>query len=204
MTTMIAKTILEQLAGSPLPKWHQVESAVTVKRLQPGAALFYVNEHHPCVHFVRHGVIKMVYETADGKDWIKAFAEEGRFFASLTALAPSGKTSFSAYAVCNTTIELLPYKTLIELAETHPLWEKTLRRALEIYGFRKETRERELLTMTPEERYKLFVSEQAHLAGQLSHKDIAGYIRVTPVALSRIKKRVQQAFKPASNPAPAN
>lgn len=135
----------------------------------------------------------MVYETFDGKAWIKAFADEGRFFASLTALEPSGQTSFSAYAVGDAIVEQVPYKALLELAEIHPAWQKALRRAFEIYGFRKEAREKELLTLSPEERYLRFIEQHGGLAMHLSDKDIAGYIRVTPVALSRIKRRVRLA-----------
>lgn len=133
----------------------------------------------------------MVYETMDGNAWIKAFSEEGTFFASLMALEPGGKTSFSTYAVCDTTVEQLPYKVLTELADSHPVWQKVLRRAFEIYGFKKETREKELLTLSPEERYVRFIKDREALAERLTDRDIASYIRVTPVALSRIKRRVR-------------
>ncbi|PAU78858.1 cyclic nucleotide-binding protein [Halomonas salipaludis] len=183
--------VLEQLPSEILPDWHKVDAAVRVKHVRAGDFLFRVEEQHPVVYFVKHGIIKMVYETMDGKAWIKAFAEEGRFFASLTALETNGHTSFSAYAVCNATVEQLPYKVLLELADTHPAWQRALRRAFEIYGFRKETREKELLTLSPEERYVHFIKDRERLAERLADKDIAGYIRVTPVALSRIKRRVR-------------
>ena len=190
---LMAKSILEQLGAGELPAWRTITAALQVSRPGSGDCLFRHDEPHPYVYFVRHGIIKLVYETADGKAWIKAFAEEGRFFASLTALEPPGRTSFSAYAVSDSTVERLPYKELLQLADAHPVWQQVLRRAFEIYGFRKETRERELLTLSPEERYVRFIEERRQLAERLAHKDIAEYIRVTPVALSRIKKRVRQA-----------
>lgn len=68
----------------------------------------------------------------------------------------------------------------------------TLRRAFEIYGFRKEVREKELLMLSAEQRYLNFIKEREGLAARLTDKDIAGYIRITPVALSRIKRRTRQ------------
>lgn len=188
-TTLMAKTVLEQLGSGALPDWHRVESAVRVKHMRTGDRLFRAEDPHPYVYFVRQGIIKLVYETADGKEWIKAFAEEGRFFASLTALEPGGRTSFSTCAACDATVEQLPYQVLLDLAETHPAWQKTLRRSFEIYGFRKEAREKELLLLSAEERYRRFIAERRALSSRLADKDIASYIRVTPVALSRIKKR---------------
>ncbi|TGG91812.1 Crp/Fnr family transcriptional regulator [Natronospirillum operosum] len=185
----MAKTVLEQLGSGALPDWHRVESAIRVKRLRTGDRLFRADDQHPYVYFVHQGIIKLVYETADGKEWIKAFAEEGRFFASLTALEPGGRTSFSACAACDAAVEQLPYQVLLALAETHPTWQKVLRRSFEIYGFRKETREKELLLLSAEERYRRFIEERGALSARLADKDIASYIRVTPVALSRIKKR---------------
>lgn len=187
---LIAKPVLEQLACESLPDWHQINTSIRLKHLRAGDSLFRPEEQHPYVYFVKYGIIKMVYETPDGKAWIKAFSEEGRFFASLTALERGGPTSFLACAVGDATVEQLPYAVLLNLADAHPAWQKVLRRAFEIYGLRKEAREKELLTLSPEERYLRFITDRLHLAERLTDKDIAAYIRVTPVALSRIKRRI--------------
>ncbi len=189
---MIAKTILERLADGPLPEWPVVETAIRARDLSPGDYVFRSGESYPFVQFVGKGLIKLVYETYDGSAWIKAFAEEGRFFASLAGLAPGGRTSFSALAVCPTEIEAVPYRVLQDLGDRHTSWQRTLRRAFEIYGFRKEERERDLLTLSAEERYMRFVLDCPHIAAQIRDKDIAAYIRVTPVALSRIKARMRR------------
>lgn len=190
-SALVAKNILEQLSGETLPEWDRFESAVRVRNVQAGHCLFHLDQQHPYVYFVRQGIIKLVYETPDGKAWIKGFAEEGRFFASLVALFPEGRTSFSTHAVCDAVVEQVPYEVLLALADTHSVWQKTLRRAFEIYGYRKETREKELLTLSAEERYLHFIQSRKSVASRLADKDIAGYIRVTPVALSRIKQRMR-------------
>jgi len=192
-STLIAKDILEQLSMETLPDWHRCSSVARVKNVTAGDCLFQLDEQHPYVYFVRQGIVKMVYTTLDGKEWVKEFAEEGKFFASLLALAPDGRTSFSAYAVCDTVVKQIPYQVILALSEVHPAWQKALRRGFEIYGFRKESREMELLTLSAEERYKHFVTTRTSIAGRLADRDIASYIRVTPVALSRIKRRIRQS-----------
>ena len=56
---------------------------------------------------------------------------------------------------------------------------------------RKEKRERELLTLSAEQRYVQFLEDFSELEAVVPQKDIASYIRVTPVALSRIKGRMR-------------
>ncbi|MCE8015527.1 Crp/Fnr family transcriptional regulator [Halomonas sp. MCCC 1A17488] len=188
-----AKHILEQLAGCLLPDWQLVEPLLRRKTLQPGDALFRDGVVHPFVYFVESGIIKMIYETDEGDAWVKAFVAESRFFASLAALSPGGVTSFSAIAACPAVVESLPYQILDQLADRHPQWQRALRRSFELYGFRKECRERDLLTLSAEERYRRFIEEYPHIAARLADRDIAGYVRVTPASLSRIKARIRQA-----------
>lgn len=191
-----AKHILEQLAGSPLPEWDIVEPLLRRKTLLPGETLFRADMAHPFVYFVESGIIKMIYETYDGDAWVKAFVAEGRFFASLAAFSPGGLTSFSAIAACAASVESLPYHILDQLGDRHAQWQRALRRSFELYAFRKECRERDLLTLSAEERYRRFIEEYPHIARRVTDRDIAGYVRVTPVALSRIKARIRQSHTP--------
>ena len=57
-----------------------------------------------------------------------------------------------------------------------------------------ERRERELLTLNAEERYRLLVQERPELVSLVPQKDLARYIGVTPVAMSRIVSRVRQGL----------
>jgi len=192
----VAQGILELLASGPLPDWHRVVPTIRLVRLRPGEHLFRVGQTQPFVFFVRQGVLKMIYETDDGKEWIKAFAGEGAFFSSLSALQPGGQTTFSVLALQDAVVEKVDYAVLDALGEQHMAWQRVLRRAFEIYGFRKEKREKDLLTLTAEERYRNFVLDQPDLESRISQKDLAGYIRVTPVGLSRIKARIRRAAAP--------
>lgn len=188
----VAQGILEKLGSGPLPDWNRVAPEVRVIRLRAGEHLFRVGQSQPFVFFVRQGVLKMVYETGDGKEWIKAFAAECGFFSSLVALQPGGLTTFSVMALHDAVIERVEYAVFQALAEQHMAWQRVLRKGFETYGFRKEKREMDLLTLTAEQRYRNFVLENPALESRISQKDLAGYIRVTPVGLSRIKARVRR------------
>jgi CRP-like cAMP-binding protein len=184
-------TVLEQLAQAPLPEWEALDRATTVRQLRPGEVLFHAGEAQPRVFVVNQGLIKMVYETAVGDAWVKGFVPAGMCFASLTALQPGGVTSYTALAEGGPcTVEQIDHAALEALAARHMGWQRALSNAYRMYGQRKEQREMELLTLSPEERYRRFLQQHPQIAAQVRQRDIASYVRVTPVALSRIKARI--------------
>ena len=67
-----------------------------------------------------------------------------------------------------------------------------VRRALLIFARRKEKRERELLTLKPEQRYRAFVAESPGLERRIPQRDLARHLGLTPVGLNRIVQRVRR------------
>lgn len=185
-----AREVLEQLAGAPLPEWDTLTAALTPRTLQPGEPLFLVGQQVPCVYVVSAGIVRMDYETPQGDTWVKGFAEAGVCFASLSALAPQGRSSFSARALVASSLQQIDYRVVQALASRHLAWQCALSTAFRLYGQRKEQREMALLTLSPEQRYQQFLRDSPQLAAVLRQRDIASYIRITPVALSRIKARL--------------
>jgi len=180
----------EQLAGSALPEWQTLEKAAIPRQLHAGEMLFHAGEVQARVFVVNQGLVKMVYETAAGDAWVKGFVPAGMCFASLTALQAGGVTSYAAMAEGGPcTVDQIDHAVLEGLAARHMEWQRALGNAYRLYGQRKEQREMELLTLSPEERYLRFLREHPQIAAQLRQRDIASYVRVTPVALSRIKAR---------------
>lgn len=193
MTTPHSRRLLETLAGGPLPEWDRFARDIRCRRLAAGEALFHADQAWPWLAVVATGVVKLVYPREDGSERIKSFIAEGGFFASLAALAPDGRTSFAAVAMTELAVEQMPYVALREFGDRHVAWQRALRVGIEYYGARKEKRERELLMLSPEQRYRLFLDEEPALAARIAQKDLALYLGITPVALSRIRGRLQKA-----------
>jgi CRP-like cAMP-binding protein len=141
------------------------------------------------VYVVCRGLLKLHYLQADGDEWIKSFSAEGMFFGSLSALQPGGLASFGVTALEDCELERLDYRELETLAERHPAWMAALYRAMRQFAALKEQREFELLALTPAERYAEFLRSQPGLAERLAQKDLARYLGITPVSLSRLRGR---------------
>lgn len=190
MESLSSKVLLERLAGAPLPEWQEFAATVRRRELAAGDTLFHADVPWPWLAVVTRGLFKLVYLRADGGERIRSFIAEGGFFASLAGLVPGGRTTFAAVAMGDASVEQLSYEQLRAFGDRHVAWQRALRVGIEFYGARKEKRERELLTLTPEERYRLFLAEEPGLAARVPQKDLALYLGITPVALSRIRGRI--------------
>ena len=60
-------------------------------------------------------------------------------------------------------------------------------------GLKKELREHDLLCLSAEERYRNFLNDSPALVERITQMDMARYLGITPIALSRIKGRLSKA-----------
>ena len=192
-TVPVLQTLLEGAVGGPLPHWDQVACALRQRSLRSGETVFMQDVAHPCVYGVRQGLLKLAYLGAEGDEWIKSFVHEGGFFASMAALQPQGKTTFQVTALEPSVVEVVDYPLLAGMAQTHLAWSRALHTLTMAFAARKEQRERELLTLAPEARYRAFRAAHPELERRISQKDLARHLGLTPVGLNRIVVRVRRA-----------
>jgi len=148
--------------------------------------------------FILHaGLVKLVYATASGEEWIKSLiADRGVF-------GPSGQDrsapmAYSAMAIERSTLLALPLDWLAgEIAASRELTGMHAR-FIDWVRLRKEAREQALLCRSAEERYRDLLAKDPALIARLPQSDIARFLRITPVAFSRIKRRMRtgEAIRP--------
>jgi CRP-like cAMP-binding protein len=184
--------LLVSAAGAELPGWHRVADALTLRRIEPGGTVFLQDVEHPFVYAVKAGLLKLCYLSEDGTEWIKSFASEGGYFASIAALENNGRTSFMVTAIEDALLERLDYRLLKDLANKHLAWSRALHVMTMVFAARKEARERELLTLNAQDRYLAFCAAHPDLARRIPQKDLARHLGVTPVGLNRIVMRLRR------------
>jgi CRP-like cAMP-binding protein len=133
------------------------------------------------------GLAKLTYLTQSGDEWIKSFIVDQGVFGAVEA----GVSRFGAVAIEPCTVARLPGNWVQDaIAADQQL-------AAEAGAFsrwlveRKQQREAALLCDTAETRYRQMLASEADLLARLPQGDIARYLRVTPIAFSRIKRRVR-------------
>lgn len=149
-------------------------------------------------HLVLEGVVRYYYSPDDGRERNKAFFHEGGLIGSLSAIYNDGPAPFSIDAVVPirlVTTPVAPYLALIERCEgARTMLERYTSRLF----IRNELREAMLLTRDMEGRYRWVVDHEPWLFDRVPQYQIASYLGMDPVSLSRLKQRA--AGKPMENP----
>jgi len=169
-----------------------LESIVRVRSYDAGAYLMRQGDAATDLFFITEGVAKMHYHTSEGREFVKSFVNEGDLVGSLMAHLDGGGSPFSVSCLERVEAECVPFKVVGELFESEPAAMAFGMRFFQSLALKKERREYSLLCLTPEERYRRFIAEQPKLARRVTQADIARYLGITPVALSRIRKRLKE------------
>lgn len=157
--------------------------------LAKGDHIFKQGEVDRSIYFVRTGLLKAYYVTLDGKELIKSFIQPGEFIGSLIACETGDPSTFYVQCLQDTTVQRVGYDELRQIARTTPAMNEMIIRSLSLLAIKKEQREYEFLCLSAPQRFDLLKQRQPDLVEQLTQNDIARYLGITPVALSRIKQR---------------
>lgn len=158
-----------------------------------GEYIFQQGDENRSLYFLKSGFLKAYYLSSDGKKSIKSFLSSGDIIGSLKGIFGSSGCSFSL--VCLAHSELL----LINFDEVQKAANSDLQLALDVnkflidFAIKKESREYELLCLSAEDRYRQLIANAPDLLGSVTQNDIALYLGVTPVGLSRIKSRITKS-----------
>lgn len=185
--------IFQQLQKiSPLPD----EELLAFKELSVHSSITKNNhfiragEFSDSIGFCVSGLFRFYYTTPDGDEFNKSFCSSNDFIASYSSLLMNIPSYFSIQALMNSEIITIRYKDLQSLYIRHACWERLGRKLIEQLYIKKETRERELLLLSAEARYFLFLEEYGQMKKIIPQYHIASYLGITPVALSRIRRKL--------------
>ena len=160
-----------------------------VRQVMKGSFLLRQYEKNQQLFFIERGLIKAFYETKDGKEFIKSFIAEGGFIACMQAVVAGSANAFSVLALEDCVVLEVPTSAFTGPLANDPVIMQKLNQALLQLAMKKERREYEFLCLPPEQRYLAFCEREPGLMARLTQQDIARYLGITPVALSRIRKR---------------
>ncbi len=175
---------------------HYIATHGSSVALQRGEHLLRPGQKAPPLYFLKAGLLKATYLAADGKEAIKSFLSEGSLVGSVRcaieqAPCPIGVVALEPSSLLRIPLADLQGRARHDLELANDLIDRLLRVAA-----RKEQREEEFLMLSPFDRYRALLASEPDLLQRVTQNDIARYLGVTPVALSRMKSR---ALRPRSS-----
>lgn len=142
-----------------------------------------ITEH---VYFLQEGLCHACYLTDEGKKYSKEFYWTGDLVVNFESLIQQTPTPYLIESLSQCQLIRLPINQVQQWRDQrHSCYLRLIERQL----LHKENKERFMLLHGPEERYRLFNERFPELETRLADYQIASYIGITPVSLSRIKKR---------------
>ena len=182
--------LIKTISTIPESEWQWLKSNLNKKVYSPGTALFRQGDCDAGVHYLESGLVRYYYLTEEGVERNHTFAAEGNLVGCLPACAGRGVNTFSVEAIERTYTFKIPGPVYLTLDERHPCWLRFKLRLMEHVALRKEAREATFLLDSAEVRYQRFLSDYGEVAERIPQYHIASWLGISPVALSRIRKRI--------------
>jgi CRP-like cAMP-binding protein len=165
-----------------------------------GTFLLRQGDHSNHFFMFRQGMAKAYYETLDGREFIKSFIRENECIASLQVIIAGNPSPFNLMTVENSHLLEIRGDRLMEVIKEDAGFSSALSSLLIQVAMKKELREYELLCLSAEQRYLLLCEREPELIRRLSQNDVARYLGITPVSLSRIRSRTQSRYPTSGTP----
>lgn len=181
-------------AISPLPEveWQWLQGSLRSCTFARGKALYRVGSSEGGIHFLRSGLVRYFYLTEAGTERNHGFAGEGNLVGCFPVLVGVPACPFCVEALEPTETVHIPAEAVRAFSERHSCWAQLWIRVLEHVALRKAAREEAFLLQSAQERYRRFVAEYPQLAARIPQYHVASYLGITPVALSRIRRRINR------------
>ncbi|MDX1602771.1 MAG: Crp/Fnr family transcriptional regulator [Salinimicrobium sediminis] len=139
------------------------------------------------VYFVTNGSLR-AFVTDEEEEHTIRFAYSGDIVAALDSFVSEQPSPLYIQAIKKSSLKVISKKTFLDMVsaskENMQLYQDLLLQLV----YQQMEREQDLLTSSPQERYRRVLARSPRLFQEVPHRYIASYLRMTPETLSRIKK----------------
>jgi CRP-like cAMP-binding protein len=142
------------------------------------------------IAYVFKGLFRYVYLNDKGDEFTKGIITENSFISSYSAMILGKPSYFSIESLEDSKILEISWKDFMQLLDQDIFWVKFLLKFIERGYMIKEKRERDLLLLDAETRYKDFLLEFPGMDQRIKQGIIASYLGIKPETLSRIRKKI--------------
>ena len=181
------KAVIDALVAPPAPEWTRFQALFEPQTLQAGQFFIRAGDPSTRICFINAGLLRLFYQTPQGKEFNKSFAQENSFAGVYSAYLSDSPARFAIQALEDSRLLVAAFPDITGLFNGHRCWEKLGRLLSEQLYVKKEQREAEFLLDDAQTRYRNFQNQYPGLEDRLPQYHVASYLGITPVALSRIR-----------------
>ena len=138
------------------------------------------------LYFIISGCIALVIES-ENKNSVLGFGYDNSIITSFISFSTETPSELSLLGVSESKVLKISKTELNKLINSHPEIAKWYYTIIEKTLIGHLNRQVELTTLSPKERYKLFIERSGHLINSIPLKYISSYLNMTPETLSRVR-----------------
>ncbi len=162
-----------------------------LKHYKEGELLISQGQMAPKLFFLVKGDVRFMSVSVEGKEFTQSFASAPSIAGSTRAMTRKKAALFSIESLSDVLCIEFDWDKFIEVMKAKPGFLEAYNRLLETLFIKKEEREYAFVQQSAEQRYLQFLEENPQLKDNIPLKMIASHIGITPIALSRIRKKLK-------------
>jgi CRP-like cAMP-binding protein len=184
---MIYNVIESVIGNFPSEYKKMLEEISKVRLIDKEYAILEQGKYCNHLWFINKGAVK-AFEWVDGNERVSHFFLSNMFFTNYYCWVTKNKSDLTYKAVEDSEIIEIDYPKLEELCARHHIFDTIGRKMAEKIFVQEYFNKKLLQNYTAKERYEYFEKEQPEIFQHFALKDIASFIGITDVSLSRIRK----------------
>jgi CRP-like cAMP-binding protein len=170
---------------------NEAEQLFSFKKLDKDTYFLKAGQQAKYIGFILSGAVREYYVDKKEAEYNKAFCFENNFTGSYYDLVKKEKSSVCIQALSPCELLIANFEKFQDLAQKNIEWLYVSHYVITNLLLKKCEREQQLLTLTATERYHLLMQQQPQLESMVPHYQIASYLGITPISLSRIRHNKQ-------------
>lgn len=184
------RRLIEQFTPLTEDEWQMMQSLLSERTIRKHECMIREGKMGRELGYILEGEMRHYYTHAE-EQRTTYFYFENAFVGPYMSCVTGQPSRLTIEALSDTRLLVFPYEGFKELFQRSHTWERFGRKLAEYLAIGLEDRMVGLLTLSPEERYKdLLGSNKRKILERIPQQHIANYLGITPVSLSRIRKRL--------------
>lgn len=179
--------VIESVIGSFPSRYRSMLEEISTDRIiEKDTILLNQGKYCNYLWFINKGAIK-AFELFDGTERVSHFFLDNMFFTNYYCWVTKNPSDLTFKAVENCEIIEINYQMLEELCSQHHIFDTIGRKMAERIFVQEYNNKKLLLNYTAKERYEYLEKYQPEIFQHFALKDIASFIGITGVSISRIR-----------------
>lgn len=180
---------INSMVEIPDEQWKNFEKIFVPQKIHKNQFFIQAGQIPTKIGFNVSGLFRYYYIDDIGNEYTKHFCPENNFIISYSAMFLGCGSNFYIETLEDSNILIADYFAWNQLLDEHICWVILAKKLLEQVYIIKEKREKGLLLDSAKTRYLTFLKENPGLEQRIKQYQIASYLGITPVALSRIRAK---------------